>query len=248
VHTEKMKTELVNDYGVAAEKATVIPFGINSTVPDTTMTAAEARRRLGLPEAAKVVLFFGNIAPYKGLEFLVDALASVTSRLPECHLVIAGRPKPTAYWVGIAERLASLQLDERVTRRIEYVPDEDTEVYFKAADLLALPYVEVFQSGVLFLAYNFGLPVVATDVASLREDVVGGVTGIICEPNSADALAAAIEAYFASPLYGELPERRKQIQRLARERYSWATVGRMTRVVYNHFVERPTDHSLQENV
>ena len=61
-----------------------------------------------------------------------------------------------------------------MTLRIESVPDAETELYFKAADVLALPYTHVFQSGVLFLGYNFGLPVIASDVASLREDVVEG--------------------------------------------------------------------------
>jgi glycosyltransferase involved in cell wall biosynthesis len=248
VHTEQMKAELVSAYQVPSEKITVTPFGINSTVPNTALGVADARRRLGLPQSARVVLFFGNIAPYKGLEFLVDALARAAASVPDCHLVIAGRPKPEDYWTRIDAKIASLGLDERVTRRIEYVPDEDTEIYFKAADVLALPYVEVFQSGVLFLAYNFGLPVIATDVATMREDVVEGVTGFVCERQNAAALADAIQTYFASPLYLTLPQRRADIQRLGQERHSWATVGQMTRLVYGKLIERLTRQGIQENV
>ena len=80
LHTEKMKAELVADFGVPANKTSVIPFGINSTVPDTALTRTGARQKLGLADGEKTLLFFGNIAPYKGVEFLVDAFISVASR------------------------------------------------------------------------------------------------------------------------------------------------------------------------
>src|SRR6185295_3180420 len=129
-----MKRELGAEFGVADNKISVIPFGINSTVPDTALTGAEARRRIGLAESEKVLLFFGHIAPYKGLEYLVEAMSLVGGRLPECRLVIAGRPKGSeSYWAAIQERISRLRLGSRVVQRIEYVPDADTEVYFKAA-------------------------------------------------------------------------------------------------------------------
>ncbi len=149
-----MKRELQDDFGVPGSRISVIPFGINNSVPDTASDAREqARARLGLPVSAKVVLFFGNIAPYKGVEYLVGAFARVMATIPDCILVIAGRPKGSeSYWADIEQRIVAEGMDSRIIRRIEYVPDEDTEVYFKAADVLALPSVVVFQSGVLFLA------------------------------------------------------------------------------------------------
>ena len=64
-----MKAELIADYGIPESKTTVIPFGLNSTVPDTTLTPEGARQRLKLGANEKVLLFFGNIAPYKGVEY-----------------------------------------------------------------------------------------------------------------------------------------------------------------------------------
>jgi glycosyltransferase involved in cell wall biosynthesis len=232
VHTQQMKRELRADFGVADSKISVIPFGMNSTVPETALTGTEARRRLGLVESDKVVLFFGNIAPYKGLEYLVEAMALVANNLPECRLVVAGRPKgPESYWAGIEERISAV-LGSRAVQRIEYVPDADTEVYFKAADLLVLPYTHVFQSGVLFLGYNFGLPALVSDVASLKDDIVEGTTGFVCPPRDSAALAQSIERFFASELYRSLPVRRPAIRRFASERYSWTTVGAITREIY----------------
>lgn len=234
VHTDHMKRELQRDFKVPAGKISVIPFGINNTVPDTALTGAAARRRLGIDERDKGVLFFGNIAPYKGLEYLVEAMPTVIESLPECRLIIAGRPKgPASYWTAIQHRISILGLSARTIQRIEYVPDADTEAYFKAADVLVLPYTNVFQSGVLFLAYNFGLPVIASDIASLREDILEGETGFVCRPRDPNALAETLVRYFASGLYGELTRRRAAIRHYAGDRYSWSRVAAMTSQTYS---------------
>ena len=80
VHTNKMKLELHEQFGVRAERVTVIPFGINNSVPDTRLTPSEARRRLGIRDDEKAILFFGNIAPYKGLEYLTTAFQQILSQ------------------------------------------------------------------------------------------------------------------------------------------------------------------------
>jgi glycosyltransferase involved in cell wall biosynthesis len=233
VHTEKMRAELRNGFGIAEKNVSVIPFGINSTVPNTDLTSSESRERLGLAASQKVMLFFGNIAPYKGLEYLIDAVALLAQRSADYRLVIAGRPKNCeAYWKEIQRRLSSRELRSCVTQRIEYVPDAETEIYFKAADVLVLPYVHIFQSGVLFLGYNFGLPVIASDVGSLREDIVEGKTGFVCKPRDAIDLAKEIERYFSSELYRRLNARRQEIRNFANERYSWTRVGEITGGVY----------------
>jgi glycosyltransferase involved in cell wall biosynthesis len=127
-----------------------------------------------------------------------------------------------------------------VIQRIEYVPDEVTEMYFKAADVLVLPYTQVFQSGVLFLGYNFGLPVIASDVASLKDDIVEGQTGFVCQPRDAAVLAETIERYFQSPLYEQLEKKRTDIRQFAAEHHSWATVAVRTREVYDSLTHSPT--------
>jgi len=116
--------------------------------------------------------------------------------------------------------------------RIAYIPDEEVEIYFKSADVLILPYKHIFQSGVIFLSYNFGLPVIATDVGSLREDIVDGRNGFISEPESPDDLADKIEAYFHSDLYRNLNGNRSIIIQEANEKYSWEKIGDKTCALY----------------
>jgi len=233
LHTEKMKNQLVSEFDFPKDKASVIPFGINSTVPDTVLTTAEARQQLNLGVREKVLLFFGNIAPYKGVEFLVDAFIEVAQRGENFRLIIAGRPKGSEdYWAGLHAKINASPVRDKIILKIEYVPDAETEIYFKAADILILPYTHIFQSGVLFLGYNFGLPSIAADVGSLKDEIVEGQTGFVFQPRDAADLARAIEKYFTSDLYLNLPSRRQSIREFANERYSWSKVARLTTEVY----------------
>ena len=233
VHTEQMRKGMQAEFQVGESKVTVIPFGLNSTVPNTSLTGREARQHLGLVESDKVVLFFGNIAPYKGLEYLLDAMVILARKSGDYRLLIAGQPKNCEpYWEEIKRWLSNPALRSCVIQHIEYVPDADTEIYFKAADVLALPYLHIFQSGVLFLGYNFGLPVIASDVGSLRDDVVESRTGFMCKARDPIDLAKGIETYFSSELYGQLAARRREIRDFSSKKYSWTKVGETTRAVY----------------
>jgi glycosyltransferase involved in cell wall biosynthesis len=232
-HTNKMKSELVAGFGVSASNVSVIPFGINNTIPNTRLSSAEAKRRLGVKNNDKGILFFGNIAPYKGLEFLVDAFVKLLELDETYLLIIVGRPKgPKSYWAQIQETIRSNRIAHRVIERIEYVPDEETELFFKAADVLVLPYTHVFQSGVLFLGYGLGLPAIAADVGSLREEIIEGETGFVFPPRDSADLAAKIEKYFSSELFRDLENRRAWIKAYANERYSWTRVAAITARVY----------------
>ena len=234
VHTEQMKKELLQDFQARREAVTVIPFGINNATPCTDLTVADAKQRLGLTPRERAILFFGNIGPYKGLDHLVAAFQRLSGQNEEYRLIIAGKHRSGAekYVNEICETTNRDVEQGRIIRRIEHIPDDETELYFKAADVLILPYTFVSQSGVLFLGYSFGLPVVATDVGSLRDDIVEGETGFLCKPSDPADLARTIEAYFKSDLFQNLNGHRQQIRAYARGRHSWEVVGEMTRNVY----------------
>jgi glycosyltransferase involved in cell wall biosynthesis len=233
VHTEKMKAQLVADWSVPEYAITVVPFGINNAVPDTAMTPAEARQRLGIGAGERAILFFGTIAPYKGLEYLVAAFERLAAIDHDYRLIIAGKPKMGSepYWNAIRRTIDGMTRG-RVIEKIEFVPDEDTELYFKAADVLILPYTEIFQSGVLFLGYSFGLPAIVADVGSLRDDVIEGKSGLVCRARDSADLARVIDKYFETGLYADLSTRRRQIREYAATQHSWDTVSETTRSVY----------------
>lgn len=235
VHTDKMKLQLIDGFHICDNKVTVIPFGINNVVPNSGLTEIEAKKILRVANHHKTLLFFGLIAPYKGLEFLVSALSMLKSTENNWRLLIAGSIKKghEKYWANIENMIELHGLSSNIIKTIEYIPDQNVERYFKAADVAILPYRHIFQSGVLLLAYNFGLPVIAADVGALRRDIIEGETGFIFRPESSEDLAEKISQYFGSDLYEKLNVNRKKIMDYANEQYSWRTVGEITHAVYS---------------
>jgi glycosyltransferase involved in cell wall biosynthesis len=241
VHTQKMKGELCQDFDVAESAVTVIRHPVNDAFPDTKLTPAEAKHRLGLRDDEKAILFFGRIRPYKGIEYLLDAFRLLsTDEQVNYRLIIAGEPKK-----GSEEYLHEIQRSVKrdfsagqVILRIQFIPDEEMELYLKGADVLVLPYKEIFQSGVLFLAYSFGLPVVATDVGSFREEIVEGSTGFLCKPGDPAELAKALETYFTSDLFRNLKVRRRELKDYANANHSWHAVAELTRTAYAKMLGR----------
>lgn len=241
VHTEKMKRELIEEFSVHGSRVTVIPFGINNSVPNTRLTTGDARQRLGIRDGERIILFFGRITPYKGLEFLIDAFQQIVTRHGDYRLIIAGRPDNCdEYWRAMREAIREEMQRGRALVRADFVPDDETEVYFKAADVLVLPYRDIYQSGVLFLGHSFGLPVLAADVGSLKDEIVEGKTGFVFRPEDPVDLAKAIERYFASDLYAGLDSRRQEIRDYATKRHSWDVVGRATMNVYADLLRMPS--------
>ena len=235
VHTEKMKRELLDEFGVREAAVRVIPFGFNNAVPTTLLTPDEAKRRLGLQDDQKTILFLGRIVPYKGLEYLVAAFEQIVSAGGDFRLIIAGQVEGRdcqKYAENILRGLSREAIRERTILKIGFIPDEDLEIYFKAADVFVLPYTHIFQSGVLFLGYSFGTPVIASDVGSLRDDIVEGKTGFLFQPKDSRDLGKAIEAYFECDLYRCLNQHRQEIREYAAARHSWDVVGEATRNVY----------------
>jgi D-inositol-3-phosphate glycosyltransferase len=233
VHTDAMKREMISEFHIPECKVSVIPFGINNTVPNTSLSSVEAKRQLGIAKSDRSLLFFGNIAPYKGLEYLIVAFGELLKKNRDYRLLIVGKPKGSkAYWTQVQRSIASSRIGDRLVEKIEYVPDEETELYFKAADVLILPYTRVFQSGVLFLGYSFGLPAIAANAGPLKDEIIEGKTGFVFELRDSNDLASKIEKYFESELFRDLETRRAQIRKHANERYSWSKVASITTRVY----------------
>jgi len=238
VHTDKMRRQVIEDFGVSEKKVTVIPFGINDMVFKSNLTRIEARSKLGLDSNERIALCFGRITPYKGLEYLLYALANQKKKNNHFRLIIAGKVDINCgkYWQDIQGIINEHNLREYVIEKTEYIPDRDIEVYFKSSDVLMLPYKFIYQSGVLFLSYSFGLPVIATDVGSLREEIIEGETGFVCKPEDPEDLSEKIDLYFKSELFKNLEKHRKIIMEYANERYSWDKVGGITYGVYKTLI------------
>jgi glycosyltransferase involved in cell wall biosynthesis len=150
-------------------------------------THAEAQERLALPGEATVFLFFGQLRPNKGVENLLCAFAALPGE--RLRLLIAGDPGPDADYV---ERLRALaQEDERVLFRPEWVPPEQVQLYYAAADVVAAPFTRVLTSSSVMEAMSFGKPVIAPAMGCLPEVVSPG-TGWLYDPKASGALENAL--------------------------------------------------------
>jgi D-inositol-3-phosphate glycosyltransferase len=157
------------------------------------LPVTEARKALGLDTEAKLVLFFGLIRDYKGLDILLQALAEPGLREIGINLLVAGEyyTKAEPY----LELIEKLGLSDRVILHTEFIPDSRVALYFSAADLVVQPYKTATQSGVTQIAYHFNKPMVVTNVGGLAEMVPDGIAGYVVTPDP-QAVAAAIFDFF----------------------------------------------------
>jgi D-inositol-3-phosphate glycosyltransferase len=221
---------------IARKPVAVIPLGhylsyTNGVAP----SPGEARRQLGLPPDAPVLLFFGQIKEVKGLDVLLRALSLLAEQRPNIRLIIAGSVWKDN-WYHYAELIDQLALQPRLDLHLRYITDDEVAAFFAAANAVVLPYRHVYQSAVLMLALSFGRPVVTTRVGGLAEVVQDGETGYLTPPDDPEALAAAINRILDDPQTAQIVG--KQGQALARERYSWSQIATMTRKVYEETVNQ----------
>lgn len=182
-------------------------------------TRETARARLGLDPGGEVVLFFGYVRRYKGLDTLLEAWPAVRARRP-ATLVVAG----DFYEDPVPYRALATKAGDSVRLREGYQSDEDVEALFRAADVVVLPYRSATQSGVTHVAYALGVPVITTDVGGLAETVRPGETGLVVPPADPAALAEAVVRYFAEGLG---PGMREGVRAL-REAHSWDALADST--------------------
>ena len=193
----------------------------------------EARRELGIPPEQEILLFFGYIREYKGLKHLIRALPEIRAARPEARLFVVGdffEHNRETYELLIRDT----DMNDAVTLVDGYLPDDQVEAYFAAADLCVLPYESATQSGVIQIAYSFRLPVVATAVGGLPEVVLDGRTGFVVPPKDPSALASAVVRFFA--------ENRAEVFAghivQENERYSWDRMTEHVESIMSHFEDR----------
>ena len=151
----------------------------------------QAKRELGIE--GNLILFFGYVKRYKGLEYLLQAFPKVLREIP-CTLLIVGEiyeDKPQ-----FQQMIEQFHLADRIKLIDQYIPNEQVALYFNAADVVVLPYTSATQSGIIQIAYGMNKPVISTRVGGIPEAVVDGQTGFLVEPENPDALADAILKFY----------------------------------------------------
>jgi len=193
-------------YGLAAADAFIVfskknQLYLSEYFPDrrsfyTTLLAPFRFPGNGRREGA-TILFFGMVRPYKGLDVLLQAMQTVVSKV-QCKLIIAGEfYEPVDKYTEMVSRLG---LEPFVELEDRYVPNEQIAALLDRADVLVLPYHNATQSGVLRMAMSSGLPVIASEVGALADEVANDINGLLVKAGDPVALSAALIRYFKEGL------------------------------------------------
>jgi glycosyltransferase involved in cell wall biosynthesis len=152
---------------------------------------AEACAKLGIDPSKKIILFFGFIRDYKGLDILLDATASLSD---DYCVVVAGEVYGS--FEKYEQQIKKLGIQNKLKLFNQYIGDQEVPLYFSAADVCVLPYKSATQSGITSIAMHFNLPIIATDTGGLKELVQHEKTGLIVDQPDAALLSKSIKRYF----------------------------------------------------
>lgn len=180
------------------------------------ISKTDARKHLSLPEKENIILFFGFIRKYKGLDLLLDAmwiLKNTQGQTTPIKLLVAGEfyedEKP------FQEQIERLGIQEQLILKTDFIPDSEVKYYLCAADAVIQPYRNATQSGVTPLAYHFEKPMVVTNVGGLPSLVPDGKVGLVVEPNP-EAIADGILKFYQLGENYFIPHLRNE-----KQKYSW---------------------------
>lgn len=226
VHTDKNKGDLAQLYGISKDRIHIVPHGVLEPFPLRWISKTEARRRLGIPPDKRVILHFGNIRDYKGLDILIESLKFVKEEVSDIAILIAG--KPWGNWEKYERLIERFGVSDIVIKRLDFIPPSEVEFYFSASDIVVLPY-KYFdsQSGIGALSLPFEKPLIVTHVGGLADFVKD--ERAIARPNHAEDLGYKI----IRALKDE-----KLLRKLSRDsgdlakKYSWDHISEKTINVY----------------
>jgi glycosyltransferase involved in cell wall biosynthesis len=174
----------------------------------------EARLKLHLKQDDRIILFFGLIRKYKGLDLLIEAFSLLKAN-PHNKLLIAGEfyEDKQPYF----DLISKYKLEEQIILLNQFIPNDDVKYYFSAADIVALPYRSATQSGVTQVSFHFEVPTLVTNVGGLGEIIPHNVAGYVVEPNP-QAIASSLEDYFENNKEQAFTEGMKQ----EKQKYEWS--------------------------
>lgn len=234
VHSTSIKRKLLDNFKKDENKVFVVPHGnFDFFVEASSDKLINDREVLNLTSNDKVMLFFGIIREYKGLDMLLDAFEIVADKVEGLKLLIAGSTATAEIMEGYVEKILSLKHSDQINYKFQFIPINEVPMYFNAADVVLLPYKAIDHSGIVHLAYSFGKPVIVTRVGDFEEVIEHNKSGFILDTNTVDDLAKWIEIAFSD--INKLKKMGNYCLALSKSKYSWRDVVKKTTDIYRKF-------------
>jgi glycosyltransferase involved in cell wall biosynthesis len=231
---DEVRERFVSSTKVPRGNTHVIPHGNEDILMTPVSDAALVRERYGLDPEDRVVLFFGNIRPSKGLEDLIESFAALRD-LDHVKLLIAGFPSREVNLNDFRTQVERLDIEDRVIFDARYIPLEEVGSLLSLSTLVAFPYRNATQSGAIQVAFAAGRPVVATDVGSISEAVEEGKTGFVVDQGSTTGMAEAMRRILFDPDLAAAMGEAARTQ--AGTRFSWDAIAREVLSVYEGLLD-----------
>jgi glycosyltransferase involved in cell wall biosynthesis len=226
VHAPHFKQRLTKEFGVKSENIVYAPMGVYKMVSTSDVTRETARNMLHIPPERFVILSFGAQLPYKGTHLLLNAISAIVDK-DKFFVLICGKPHNN-YDKFLQTIINDKGLQVLVNTSFGFIPENEIQHYFKAADVVVLPYLEDSQSGVLFTAFSFGRPVIASDIGSFADFIEPGKTGELFPTGDPDSLMKMLVKLRENKLdYDE-----KYIANEMNEKYSWEKCAEAISILY----------------
>lgn len=191
VHTEFAKKKLLEKIPSFTDNIFVVPgydADSKTLLAHRKIAKKEAREKVNLPNDRKIILFLGQIKKVKGLDVLIDSFAQVALKQKNAILVIVGKVWKDTF-DDYERQIKNNAIINKVITRIEYIPNDEVPLYMKSADILALPYIKVYNSGVLIRSMSLGVPLICSDTGPFPEFVEHGKNGFIYENKNTSHMA-----------------------------------------------------------
>lgn len=223
VHTEFIRNRLMKEFNVSSSKLIIVKHGVYQVEENKEITKVIAKSSFGLKESDKMILFFGIITKYKGLDILLKAFQEFQRYKSDYYLIIAGRVAKEYQFTY--EEIIREYDNSNIIQQLRFINDQEKEYLFKAADVVVLPYIEASQSGVLFMSYAYGRPVIAPIIGGFPHDIINKKTGLLFAAGDSASLLETMKEF--DILYSDcFTESEAFIKQYVKENYSWEASGK----------------------
>ena len=224
VHCSAARKEAIRFYQLAdrfASKVHVVPHGHYKKCYENSIARIGARVKLSCEKDAIIFLFFGSIRPYKGIFELIETFCRIENS--NARLLIVGNPSDEIVKKELAYRC---QLDERISMFLQYVPENEIQIYMNAADVAVFPYTDILTSGSVLLAMSFGKAIVAPRIGCISE-TLDAQGGFLYDPDDVNGLSMTLNKVLSSDFHNMGQHNFAKV-----ESFDWNIIAQMTNDLY----------------
>lgn len=220
VHNQFSYESLCSSIEGIKHKVSIIKHGSFIDMPLDDVTKLSSLKSLNLDPSFKYILFFGQIKKVKNLDLLLNAFSDINM---DVKLIIAGKVWKDNF-DDYQKIIKDKNLSDRVVLDIQFISDLKREVYFKCADLMVLPYKEIYQSGVLLMAMSYGIPTLVSNIAPFKEIISHNENGFIFQSNNIKDLSEKVNSVISDQV--KLDSVSKSSIQSMKNHYDWKDIAR----------------------